>query len=181
MDFDETTGVVYVPDSANKQVLLLNPVSAGYKIPKEPDRVIKLSSAPLSVAITSDGQLGFFALSNGNAIMYDIPGQQISTTIHTGGTPQFIITGVYPPAFGTTPSQANFWVKFANIAGYAVVVVLIIIPIVLFRRHSKARRAAHGSEDEVQAEEAVGSDEVVKSRVQSQKLVHRQDQRPLDE
>jgi DNA-binding beta-propeller fold protein YncE len=181
MDFDETTGVVYVPDSANNQVLVLNPVNTGYKIPKEPDRIIKLNASPRSVAITSDGQLGFFALSNGNAVMYDIPGQQISTTIYTGGTPQFIITGVYPPAFGTTPSQANFWVKFANIAGYVVVIVLIIIPIVLFRRHSKARRSAHGAEDEAQAEEAVDSDKVIESRVHSQKLVHRQDQKPLDE
>ncbi len=181
MDFDETTGVVYVPDSANNQVLVLNPVSTGYKIPKEPDRVIKLNASPRSVAITSDGQLGFFALSNGNTIMYDIPGQQISTTIHTGGTPHFIITGVYPPTFGTTPAQANLWVKFANIAGYVVVGALLIIPIVLFLRHSKARRAALGTEDESQAEEDVGSDEIIENRVHSQKLVHRQDQRPLDE
>lgn len=186
MDFDETTGVVYVPDSANKQVLLLNPVSAGYKIPKEPDRVIKLSSAPLSVAITSDGQLGFFALSNGNVIMYDIPGQQISATIHTGGTPHFIITGVYPPTFGTTPAQANFWGTFANVAGYLVVIVLLIIPFVLFRRHARARKAARSHEEEAQADDehsdsVAGSDEMIEHKVHSQKLVPKLDQKPLDE
>ena len=171
MDFDETTGVVYVPDSANKQVLVLNPVNAGYKLPKEPGRIIKLSASPRSVAITSDGQLGFFALSDGNVVMYDIPGQQISTTIHTGGTPRFIITGVYPPTFGTTPAQANFWGAFANVAGYLVVVILLIVPFVLFRRHAKARSAAHGSGGELHAHDkeennVSGSDEKVEHEVQ---------------
>jgi hypothetical protein len=186
MDFDETTGVVYVPDSANKQVLILNPVNAGYKMPKEPERVIKLSVAPRSVAITSDGQLGFFALSDGNVVMYDIPGQQISTTIHTGGTPNFIITGVYPPTFGTTPAQANFWGTFANIAGYLVVVILLIIPFVLFRRHAKARKTTHSAEEELQAsgegdDSIADSNEMIEHKVHSQKLVPRLDQRPLDE
>lgn len=184
MDFDETTGVVYVPDSTNKQVLVLNPVNAGYKVPKEPERTIKLDAAPISVAITSDGQLGFFALSTGNVVMYDIPGQQISTTIHTGGTPRFIITGVYPPTFGTTPAQANFWGIFANIAGYLVVVVLLIIPFVLFRRHAKIRKMAQNAEEESQAnssEHDPGTDEVIEHKIHSQKLVPKLDQRPLDD
>lgn len=186
MDFDETTGVVYVPDSANKQVLVINPVNSGYKVPKEPERIIKLSAAPRSVAITSDGQLGFFALSDGNVVMYDIPGQQISTTVHTGGTPHFIITGVYPPTFGTTPAQANFWGIFANIAGYLVVVVLLLIPFVLFRRHARARKLAQDAEEEPQvdaeaSEVGAGSDEVIEHKVPSQKLVPKLDQRALDE
>lgn len=184
MDFDETTGVVYVPDSTNKQVLVLNPVNAGYKVPKEPERTIKLDASPRSVAITSDGQLGFFALSTGDVVMYDIPGQQISTTIHTGGTPRFIITGVYPPTFGTTPAQANFWGTFANVAGYLIVIVLLIIPFVLFRRHAKTRKIAQNGEEELpvaEEEHDTDSDEIIEHKVHSQKLVQKLDQRPLDE
>ena len=78
-----TTGEVYVPDQKNMQLVVLNPVNAGFALPKEPARVIKLNVAPASIAITSDGQLGFAALQDGSVAMYDIPGQQGVTCIHT--------------------------------------------------------------------------------------------------
>ncbi len=98
MDFDAFTGEVYVPDRKHHLIDVLTPIYAGVAtIPQEPNHVIKLNVAPESVAITADGNLGFFALTSGSVAMYDIPGKQISTTFSVGGTPHFIITGLYPP------------------------------------------------------------------------------------
>ncbi|GCE25706.1 hypothetical protein KDA_11900 [Dictyobacter alpinus] len=141
MDFNETNGEIYVPDSANKQLVVLNPVNAGFVLPKEPNHVLKLDIAPRSIAVTNDGQLGFAALSNGQIAMYDIPGRQVITMIATGGTPQFIITGLYPPSLGSTPEQASMIDKFGNILGYVIVVVLLVVPFILFRRYSRVRTA----------------------------------------
>jgi len=137
MDYDATTGQVYVPDQKNNQFVVLNPVDAGFKAPKEPNRVIKLAARPQSIAITNDGQLGFGALDNGSVAMFDLPARQLITTVQTGGSPGFIIAGVYPPTFGTTPQQASWLVNVANIAGYLIVVALLAVPIILFRRYAK--------------------------------------------
>ncbi len=139
MDYDATTGEVYVPDQKNNQFVVLTPVNPGFKAPKEPDRVIKLAVRPESIAITNDGQLGFGALDNGSVALFDLPARQLITTIQTGGSPHFIIAGVYPPTFGTTPQQASWLVNVANIAGYLIVVALLIVPIILFRRYAKGR------------------------------------------
>lgn len=99
MDFDETTGEVYVPDQQHNRLDVLTPVTINTaRMPQEPVRVFRLTGSPASVAITNDGQLGFVALSSGQVVMLDLPGRSIVTTIAVGGTPQFIITGLYPPA-----------------------------------------------------------------------------------
>lgn len=139
MDYDASTGEVYVPDQKNDQFVVLTPMNAGFKVPKEPNHVIKVNAHPASIAITNDGQLGFGALDDGSVALYDIPGRQLITTIQTGGTPLFIISGVYPPTFGTTPQQASLFVQAANIAGYLIVAALLIVPIVLFRHYAKRR------------------------------------------
>jgi hypothetical protein len=128
----------------------LRPVNAGFQTPKEPERVLKLDVPPESIAITSDGQLGFAALQDGRVVMYDIPGQQEINRITTGGTPGFIITGLYPPALGTTPQQASQIQGIAQIAGYGIVVVLLFVPMLLFLRFSRNRRR---SEQEALAED----------------------------
>ncbi len=98
MDYDANTGEIYVPDRQHNQLDVLTPVTGGATVtPQEPARVLHLSSSPQSVAITSDGQLGFVALSNGQVLMLDIPGRSTVTSIAVGGTPHFIITGLYPP------------------------------------------------------------------------------------
>jgi DNA-binding beta-propeller fold protein YncE len=98
MDYDATTGEVYVPDRQHNQLDVLTPVTAGTTAaPQEPARILRLRSSPQSVAITSDGQLGFVALSNGQVLMLDVPGRKIVTSFAVGGTPHFIITGLYPP------------------------------------------------------------------------------------
>src|SRR6266581_8193484 len=108
MDYDANTGEVYVPDRQHNQLDVLDPVTAGTTVTRrEPGRIIRLSSSPQSVAITSDGQLGFVALSNGEVLMLDVPGRSIVTSIAVGGTPHFIITGLYPPVNSptSTPQQ----------------------------------------------------------------------------
>jgi len=117
MDYDANTGEVYVPDRQHNQLDVLTPVTAGTTVtPREPARILHLSSSPQSVAITSDGQLGFVALSNGQVLMLDVPGRSIVTSLTVGGTPHFIITGLYPPVnspisppqqTATPPSQAS--------------------------------------------------------------------------
>jgi DNA-binding beta-propeller fold protein YncE len=109
MDYDANTGEVYVPDRRHDQLDVLAPVVADTTATQqEPVRIIHLSSSPQSIAITSDGQLGFVALANGQVLMLDIPRRNIVTSITVGGTPHFIITGLYPPAINppTTPQQA---------------------------------------------------------------------------
>ena len=110
MDYDANTGEVYVPDRLHNQLDVLAPIVADTTVTQqEPARIIPLSNSPQSVAITSDGQLGFVALSNGQVLMLDVPRRSIVTSITVGGTPHFIITGLYPPANApqTTPQQTT--------------------------------------------------------------------------
>ncbi len=138
MDFNENTNEVYVPDRLHNQVDVLTPVSvASQSLPREPGRLIALNGSPQSVAITSDGQFGFVALSSGQVVMLDIPGRQIITTINVGGSPHFIITGLYPPLLGTTPQQASIWSTLASIAAYLFVAALLLGPLVLLWRHNQ--------------------------------------------
>jgi len=142
MDFDETTGEVYVPDEQHNRLDVLAPVNAGSPPPHQPSRTIDLSAQPRSVAITSDGQLGFVALTGGNVAMLDVPGRQITNTFSVGGNPTFIITGMYPPVVGTTPQQANIWGTVINVAAYVFVIALLIVPVLLYRRYTRANRKA---------------------------------------
>jgi DNA-binding beta-propeller fold protein YncE len=110
MDYNAITGEIYVPDHQHNLLDVLAPITASTVImPHEPARQFTLSSTPQSVAITSDGQLGFVALASGQVLMLDIPGRSIITSINVTGVPRFIITGVYPPALATpapAPSSA---------------------------------------------------------------------------
>src|SRR5579863_4936959 len=142
MDYDAYTDQVYVPDTLNKQVDVLAPIiSLTPPYPKEPDHVIHLGVAPQSIAITSYGQYGFIALTGGNVAMLDVPGREIFNTIYVGGNPQFIITGLYPPVFLTTPQQVNIWGTVINIIAYALVFVLLIVPIIFLVRRTRANPA----------------------------------------
>ena len=98
MDYDAITGEVYVPDLKHNQLDVLAPIVADTTVAQqEPAQIIHLKGAPQSVAITSDGQLGFVALANGQVLMLDIPSRTSVTSITVGGIPHFIITGLYPP------------------------------------------------------------------------------------
>ncbi|GAC1643627.1 MAG: hypothetical protein NVS4B12_08060 [Ktedonobacteraceae bacterium] len=141
MDYDQNTGEVYVPDKAKNQLVVLTPVNPGSPLPHQPSHIVALQGNPQSIAITSDGQLGFAALANGNVAMIDITGRQTLQTISVGGKPTFIITGLYPPALGTTPQQASVFTIVLNIAAYALVIGLFVVPILLFRRYTRAEKA----------------------------------------
>ena len=105
MDYDANTGEVYVPDRQHNLLDVLAPIIAGTTVtPQEPARILRFSGSPQSVAITSDGQLGFVALSNGQVLMLDVLGRSIIISIAVGGTPHFIITGLYPPVYSPTSS-----------------------------------------------------------------------------
>ena len=144
MDYNAYTSEVYIPDMLNKQVDVLTPIFPGTNaLPHEPNYSIRLGVVPHSVAITSDGQLGFIALAGGNVAMLDIPGKQIINTILVGGNPRFIITGLYPPLIGTTPQQASVWGTVINIAAYTLVIALLIVPIILFQRYARRKNVDH--------------------------------------
>lgn len=148
MDYDALTDDIYVPDMLNKQVDVLAPiVSPTPPLPTEPAHVIKLGVAPQSIAITSDGQFGFIALAGGNVAMLDVPGKTVFDTVFVGGNPHFIITGLYPPLLGNTPSDVSFWGTVVNIVAYALIFVLLIVPTVFFLRRARVKPAKkEGSE-----------------------------------
>ncbi|HXZ03541.1 MAG TPA: hypothetical protein VEH81_01840, partial [Ktedonobacteraceae bacterium] len=136
MDYDAVTGEIYVPDEQNQQLDVLTPWTPGtVSSLHEPNRIVHLSSSPQAVAITGDGQLGFVALAGGNVAMLDVPGRTITNTITVGGTPRFIITGLYPPILGTTPQEASTWSTIIHIAAGVVLLVLIAGSILLIRRN----------------------------------------------
>ncbi len=155
MDYDANTGEVYVPDRQHNQLDVLEPVTAGTTVTRrEPGRIIRLSSSPQSVAITSDGQLGFVALSNGQVLMLDVPGRSIVTSIAVGGTPHFIITGLYPPVYSptstpqqtaTSPSQAKPISLLLLIVSMVLVGVLLLGTLWLFWRYYQKRLAGQRS------------------------------------
>src|SRR5437764_3753535 len=80
MDYDANTGEVYVPDRQHNQLDLLEPVTAGTTVmPPHRGRLIPLSSSPQSVAISSEPQLGFVQLSNGQVLILVLPAISIVT------------------------------------------------------------------------------------------------------
>ena len=108
MDYNATTGEIYVPTIKQRQVFVLTPITPGQVV--QTGKVVQrlpMQSEPEAVAITSDGQLGFVALQNGQVVMLDIPGRRVVTTFSVGGHPQFIITGLYPPVTALAPSPAQ--------------------------------------------------------------------------
>ncbi len=155
MDYDANTGEVYVPDRQHDRLYVLDPVTADTTVtPQEPARILRLSNSPQSVAITSDGQLGFVALSNGQVLMLDVPGRRIVTSIAVGGTPHFIITGLYPPVNSSTatlqqaatlPSSAKPINLLLLIVSIVLTGVLLLGTLWLFWSHYQKRLAGQRS------------------------------------
>src|SRR5579875_1607391 len=134
MDYNAITGEVYVPDRLHNQLDVLVPVTAGTgALPKEPVRTFHVSSSPQSIAITSDGLWGFVALVNGQILMLDLPGRKDVASIAVGGVPQFIITGLYPPAVSATPAPQKTATLPASMppVGTLLLIIAIILAILL--------------------------------------------------
>ncbi len=129
MDYDANTGQVYVPDRAHNQLDVLVPLTIGTTpMPREPTRVFHLNSSPQSVAITSDGQLGFVALASGQVLLLDVPARSIVTSIDVGGTPHFIITGLYPPANNAPPPPSQ---QTANSSSLSLLLLAALIALAI--------------------------------------------------
>lgn len=140
MDFDENTGEIYVPDSLHQQLDVITPPDTGaLTAPREPASVYHLNAAPESVAITSDGQFGFVVLATGEVAMLDLPGRQLLKTLSVGGSPHFIITGLYPPALGTTPQQTSILDNVSTILAILLVLAILAVPLWFILRRSKQR------------------------------------------
>lgn len=151
MDYDAFTEEVYIPDKKHNQVDVLTPIYYGSSIPKEPNHVITLDVQPQSVAVTSDGNLAFIALAGGNIAMYDILGKQLINTIFVGGTPHFIITGLYPPTDSQTNNANGSPIPTALITIIAIAALVVLAVVVLLL--VLARRGKHIDEEDESLEE----------------------------
>lgn len=128
MDFDAYTSQVYVPDKAHNRLVVLTPLTYGSDtVPPEPNHIISLDAAPQSIAVTSDGNLGFVALASGKVAMLDIPGKTLINTISVGGTPRFIITGLYPPPATNSPPITASGQPIPTTLLYIMVVVALFL------------------------------------------------------
>ncbi len=153
MDYDALTGEVYVPDEQHNVLNVLSPVDTSMTtFPTEPERVIHTDATPESVAITNDGLLGFIALQGGRVAMLDLIAHRLVYTVDVGGTPHFIITGLYPPPVVDTPTPVSnaisaqqdsipqmFWV----IVFFASLVTVVVVTMILMwqlRQSLKIRR-----------------------------------------
>jgi DNA-binding beta-propeller fold protein YncE len=130
MDYDEITGEIYVPDRQHNQLDVLAPITPGTTtVQSEPAHIFHLSGSPQSVAITSDGQFGFVTLSNGQVLMLDIPARNSVASITVGGTPHFIITGLYPPA--NSPTSTTQQAATPSATGKTSTLLLILSAMVI--------------------------------------------------
>jgi hypothetical protein len=141
MDYDALTGEVYVPDAQHNLLAIISPVDTTVAtVPKEPERVINIHGIPVSVAITNDGLLGFVALQGGRVEMLDLIAHRLVYTVIVGGTPHFIITGLYPPPVLDAPTPISnsiptkqtsipqlFWVIVFFVSVVTIVVVTIML------------------------------------------------------
>jgi DNA-binding beta-propeller fold protein YncE len=153
MDYDALTGEVYVPDEQHDVLDVLSPVDTSSTVlPKEPERVIHTDGTPESVAITNDGLLGFIALRGGTIAMLDLIAHRLVYTVYVGGTPHFIITGLYPPpAIDTAPptsilisqQQSSAPQKFWIVVFYASLVMVVVIIIILVLQLRKYLKTGH--------------------------------------
>lgn len=145
LDYDAITGEVYVPDEQHAVLDVLSPVVT--TIPKEPNRIIHIKNPPEAVAITSDGLLGFIALRGGSVAMLDLLSRRLVYTVNVGGTPHFIITGLYPPLAvdtatptgssispGKGPTPEVFWIIVFCVS-LVMVVVLASLLALQFRQY----------------------------------------------
>ncbi len=153
IDYDALTGEVYVPDEQHNVLNVLSHVDTSMiTLPTEPERVIHTDATPESVAITNDGLLGFIALQGGRVAMLDLIAHRLVYTVDVGGTPHFIITGLYPPPVLDTPTPASnaissqqttipqiFWV----IVLFASLVTVIIVTIILAWQLRQSLKAEH--------------------------------------
>ncbi len=157
MDYDALTSEVYVPDAQHNVIDVLSPVDSSMATPpNEPERVIPISAPPTSIAITSDGLLGFVAMQGGKVAMLDLLDRRIIYTLSVGGSPHFIITGLYPPSGDislprsspptTTPASPGSTLNIIiiilfTVAGIALVLFVVLLIVLLRQRDSSGAKS----------------------------------------
>jgi DNA-binding beta-propeller fold protein YncE len=146
LDYDDATGQIFVPDALHNRLDVVTPPdSTSSTLPKEPAFTYDLPAAPQAVAVTSGGQFAFAALSTGQVVMFDLAAHSTLATINVGGSPHAIITGLYPPALGTTPQSANIAQTVASIVAYALLAGCVLMPVwFMYRRGKKTNRKQAG-------------------------------------
>lgn len=108
MDYDGLSLEVYVPDTLHGVIdILAPPPSSNASLPAEPERILHTQAPPVSVAVTNDGLFGFVALQGGKVTVFDLIDHNPVYTLSVGGTPHFIITGLYPPAVTIPPATPS--------------------------------------------------------------------------
>ncbi len=143
MDYDGTTGEVYVPDIQQGTINVLAPVNVTVpRQPHNPLRTFHLGTTPQSIAITSDGQLGMIALSNGSIAMLDVQTRQFIKTIPVGGHPRFIITGLYPPPFNLTQQQFSLLNVAIDALHYLLAGAIAFVALVAVLRYRRLTKNA---------------------------------------
>lgn len=147
MDFDQVTGEIYLPDQKHNQLDVLTPPDPEASVaPREPNHLYHFAAAPRSVAITSDGAFGFVALASGQVAMLDIAGKQVVETFVVGGSPRFVITGLYPPVIGTTPQQAAIADTYGTALTDILVLLVLLSPFILIWWRRRKRRRSRQAE-----------------------------------
>lgn len=148
MDYDGSTGEIYVPDLLHRQIDVLAPLVAGQRgRPPGAVRAIPVPGIPVAVAITSDGQLGFVALQGGNVARLDIPAHRLVNTVRVGGHPTFIITGLSPPpttgtGTGPIPARGAFPIPppWAALLLALALLIGVATTVAVFRRGASRRQ-----------------------------------------
>jgi DNA-binding beta-propeller fold protein YncE len=147
MDYDATTGEIYVPNLQEREIDILAPVVVGVtRTLHEPIRRLSFTVVPQSIAITSDGQLGMIALANGTVAMLDVPSRQVITTIAVGGQPHFIITGLYPPPSNLTQQQFSLLNIALDDFHYLIAVVVVLTAVIAVLRYRRITKRSETSQ-----------------------------------
>ena len=150
MDYDAVTGQIYVPVSAQNQVVILRPAGVGADgslvAPAEPLRTLTLSGAPAAVAITFDGALGFITEGgSGRVEEIDVTSRQTLSTIVVGGSPRAVVTGPYPPALNRqTSSTVTAWIYGV----FALALVVLFVFMVRGYIRTASRDASRGAKQD---------------------------------
>jgi DNA-binding beta-propeller fold protein YncE len=144
MDFDDSTGEVYVPDAAHRQIDVLAPLGEGLRRePNEPIRRLPLPAPPLAVAIASGGQLGFAALQDGRLAVLDLLAHRVVATVAVGGHPGFLVSGPYPPPVSTPAGERDAGGPpplFPLALALALAAALLLLALLLWRRRGQRGR-----------------------------------------
>jgi hypothetical protein len=131
MDYDALTLEAYVPDTLHHVIDVLAPPT-GAATPVEPVRVYHTMDAPTSVAVTNDGLFGFFALQGGRVEVFDLIDRDPVYTVTVGGSPQFVITGLYPPTqVVPQPTTITVGTSPTSSTGGQFNPMLIVVPVLL--------------------------------------------------